>query len=52
MSIADIKFKTKEDFVTFVKNAAQRKQEYIEARKNGATQEELNARGFQTVTFA
>lgn len=49
MSIADIKFKTKEDFVQFVKNAAKRKQEYIECRRNGATAEELKAKGFEAL---
>ena len=43
------KFKTKEDFVQFVKNAAKRKQEYIECRRNGATAEELKAKGFEAL---
>ena len=49
MGIAEVKFKTKEDFVKFVKNAARRKQEYIECRRNGATVEELKAKGFGTM---
>lgn len=49
MSIADIKFQTKEDFVQFVKYAARRKQEYMECRRNGATVEELEAKGFGTI---
>ncbi len=49
MSIADVKFKTKEDFVQFVKNAAKRKREYIDCRRNGATAEELKAKGFEAL---
>lgn len=49
MSIADIKFNTKEDFVAFVKKAARRKEEYRECRRNGATPEELRAKGFGTI---
>lgn len=49
MSIADIRFNTKEEFVEFVKYAVRRKEEYKELRRNGATAAELEARGFGTV---
>lgn len=49
MSIAEIKFQTKEEFVQFVKKAAQRKQEFKECRRNGASAEELQAKGFGTM---
>lgn len=49
MNIADVKFKTKEDFVQFVKYAARRKQEYMEYRRKGATAAELEAKGFGTI---
>lgn len=49
MSISDIKFNTKDDFIAFVKNAARRKEEYRECRRNGATSEELRAKGFGTI---
>ncbi len=49
MSITDVNFKTKEDFVQFVKYASRRKQEFMECRRNGATAEELEAKGFGTI---
>ena len=49
MSIAEMKFKSKEDFKQFVKKAAKRKQEYKECRRNGASVAELNAKGFGTL---
>lgn len=52
MSDLDTIFKTKEDFVSFVKNAARRKDEYRKCRRNGASSQELEERGFQTVVFA
>lgn len=49
MGIIDVNFKTKEDFVQFVKKAARRKQEYMECRRNGATVADLEAKGFGTI---
>ena len=51
MSIADVRFNTKSDFVAFVKHAAERKNEYLEARRNGMSSEQLNQKGFKTVAF-
>lgn len=47
-----INIKSKEDFVTFVQTASKRKKEYLEVRKRGVSQQEMNALGFKTVTFS
>lgn len=47
-----INIESRDDFVAFVRTASRRKKEYLELRKSGASQQEMESHGFKTLTFS